>query len=101
MAFVWSPNKPDVIDRVPFFLWVLFHITMWSRKDAEKDVEMQGKSDMHSWVEAMVGLYKHAPCGRNDQPVRGHCLPLIPLFGQDSNNHTDLSSPGHLNKCPA
>lgn len=56
---------------------------------------------MHSWVESTAGLYKHAPCGRNDQPVRGHCLPRIPLFGQDSNNHTDLSSPGHLNKCPA
>lgn len=47
---------------------------------------------MHSWVEATAGLYKHAPCGRNDQPVRGDCLPLIPLFGQDSNNHIDLSS---------
>ena len=51
-----------------------------------------GKSDMHSWVEATAGLCKHAPCGRNDEPVRGHCLPLILLFGQDSNNHIDLSS---------
>lgn len=56
------------------------------------------ESDMHSWVEAAAGLYKHSPCGRNDQPVIGHCLPRIPLFGQDSNNHMDLSSPGHLNK---
>lgn len=51
---------------------------------------------MHSWVEATAGLYKHGPCGRNDLPVRGHCFPHIPLFGQDSNNHIDFSSPGHL-----
>lgn len=70
-------------------------------KDAKRGCGDVEKSDMHSWVEATADLYKHAPCGRNDQSVRGHCLPVIPLFGQDSNNHIDLSSPGHLNKCPA
>lgn len=56
------------------------------------------ESDMHSCAEAKVDLYKHVPCGWNDQSMRGHCLPGVPLFGQDSNNHIDLSSPGYLNK---
>lgn len=56
---------------------------------------------MHSSVEATAGLCKHAACGRNDQPATGHCLALIPLFGQDSKNHIDPSSPGHSNKCTA
>lgn len=55
---------------------------------------------MHSWVEVMAGLCKHAPCGRNDLPGRGHCLPHIPLFRQDSNYHIDFSSPGHLTSAP-
>lgn len=59
------------------------------------------ESDMHSWSEATAGLHKHAPCGRNDVPARGHCLPHIPLFGQDSKNHIDFSSPRHVTSAPA
>lgn len=56
---------------------------------------------MHSWSEATAGLHKHAPCGGNDLPARGHCLPHIPLFGQDSKNHIDFSSSRHFTSAPA
>lgn len=69
-----------------------YRIHMSVHKDTVNDEEVQRKSDMHSWGEATAGLCKHGPCGGNDHPVRGHCLPLTLLFGQDSNNHTDLSS---------
>lgn len=68
-----------------------YRIHMSVHKDTVNDEEVQRKSDMHSWGEATAGLCKHGPCGGNDHPVRGHCLPLTLLFGQDSNNHTDLS----------
>lgn len=84
------------IENIVLF-WDLLHIYIRLQLHAVKDVE----SDMHSWSEATAGLHKHAPCGRNDVPARGHCLPRIPLFGQDSKNHIDFSSPQHFTSAPA